>query len=443
MSSWIIPSGFTLGILIVTLFLRWLLYNRFRMWASRTKSCWDDIIIKYTRLASLFWCFWLAIFSGQQIAVLPSYWQNIAYKTVPVLFVALGIFTGVVIVLGLIKWYRTEICPTTAGMLDDYIMAVLAIGVPVIAGILGTILILGMLGYENLVVNQWLGEHGGRLALLAVLGVGLLLMTVLVIPRFINSAVGKARGGQTEEEVKKRAETLSGVITTTVQVIIIVVFAFMILSEIGLNIAPMLAGVSVVGIAIGFGAQSLVKDIIAGMFIIMENQYRKGDVAKIADVSGVVEDINLRRTVLRDMDGVTHVIPNGEIRVASNYTKEYSRVNLNIAVSYDTDLDRAMAVINRVGKELAEDPKWRSSIVTPPQALRVDKLGDSGIEIKVVGDTKPMRQWDVTGELRLRLKREFDKERIEIPWPHTKVFFGNALQHTGQKDSKPTEDGVK
>jgi small-conductance mechanosensitive channel len=129
--------------------------------------------------------------------------------------------------------------------------------------------------------------------------------------------------------------------------------------------------------------------------------------------------------MLRDVDRINHIVPNGKIRVASNYTKQWSRVNLNISVSYDTDLEKAMAIINRVGKELAEDPQWASSIMTPPKALRVDKLGDSGVEIKVLGETKPIRQWDVMGEFRLRLKKAFDKEGIEIPWPHIKVYFGN------------------
>src|SRR4030043_1754813 len=155
----------------------------------------------------------------------------------------------------------------------------------------------------------------------------------------------------------------------------------MLLSEVGINIAPVLAGVGIIGLAIGFGAQSLVKDIISGLFILIENQYRKGDVVKIADVSGLVEDINLRRTVLRDLDGIVHVVPNGEIRVASNLTKEWSRVNMNVSVSYGEDLDRVIAVINRGGRELAEDPEWAPSILTPPRALGGDNLGGSGSEI--------------------------------------------------------------
>ena len=141
----------------------------------------------------------------------------------------------------------------------------------------------------------------------------------------------------------------------------------------------------------------------------------------------MVEEITLRKTVLRDLDGAVHHVPNGEIRVASNYTRKFSRVNLNISVAYDTDLDRAMSVINRVGQELAADEYWGKLILRPPQALRVDKLGDSGIEIKILGDVKPVEQWAVTGELRLRLKKAFDAEGIEIPWPHTKVYFGSAM----------------
>ncbi|HUW44266.1 MAG TPA: mechanosensitive ion channel domain-containing protein, partial [Dehalococcoidia bacterium] len=178
----------------------------------------------------------------------------------------------------------------------------------------------------------------------------------------------------------------------------------------------------------------LIRDLIAGMFIIMENQYRVGDVARVADVAGLVEEVTLRKTVLRDLDGIVHHVPNGEIRVASNFTRHFARVNLNVSVAYGTDLDHAISVINRVGKELAEDAKWRKVIKSPPQALRVDNLGDSGIDIKILGDVKPMEQWAVMGELRLRLKKAFDAEGIEIPWPHTKVYFGNPLPDFPRKE---------
>jgi small-conductance mechanosensitive channel len=163
------------------------------------------------------------------------------------------------------------------------------------------------------------------------------------------------------------------------------------------------------------------------VFIILENQYRVGDVVTVASISGLVEQINLRRTVLRDLDGIVHTVPNGEIRVASNFTKEWSRVNLNISVSYGTDLDHAIAIINRVCQEMAQEPQWAPLIIKTPQVLRVDNLGDSGIDLKILGDTKPIRQWEIMGEIRKRVKKTFDEEGIEIPWPHTKVFFGNPI----------------
>jgi moderate conductance mechanosensitive channel len=272
-------------------------------------------------------------------------------------------------------------------------------------------------------------EHGWRIALIVVLSVAIVAAAGRFIPRLVASSMAR-RTGESEQEHKKRADTLSRVLVNAGQVVVILIAAFMLLAELEINIAPILAGVGVAGIAIGFGAQSLIKDLIAGLFIILENQYRVGDVVRISDVAGLVEDINLRRTVLRDINGIAHVVPNGEIRVASNLTKEWARVNLNVSVAYSEDLDHVISVINRVGNELANDPVWAPSILTPPQALRVDKLADSGIEIKILGDTKAMQQWSVMGELRRRLKKAFDEEGIEIPWPHTKVYFGNS-PHAG------------
>jgi len=142
----------------------------------------------------------------------------------------------------------------------------------------------------------------------------------------------------------------------------------------------------------------------------------------------------LRKTVLRDLDGIVHYVPNGEIRTASNFTRHFARVNLDVPVAYDTDLNHAISVINRVGKALAEDENWRKVIKSPPQVLRVNNLGDSGIDIKILGDVEPMQQWAVMGELRLRLKKAFDAEGIEIPWPHTKVYFGNPLPDFPKKE---------
>lgn len=283
-------------------------------------------------------------------------------------------------------------------------------------------------------VVNWLVSHGVRI--LIVLAVGGLLWLGLnkFLPPIVRSAVARTKYKESKEGMEKRMNTLLSIFKGVGRVFIVVLAIMMVLSEVGVPIAPVLAGFGIVGIAIGFGAQYVIRDIISGIFIILENQYRVGDVARVADISGLVEEVTLRKTVLRDLDGIVHHVPNGEIRVASNFTRHFARVNLDVRVAYRTDLDHAISVINRVGQELAEDENWRQVIKSPPQALRVNKFDDSGIDIKIVGDVKPMQQWAVMGQLRLRLKKAFDAEGIEIPWPHTKVYFGNPLPHSPEKE---------
>jgi len=283
-------------------------------------------------------------------------------------------------------------------------------------------------------VVNWMIEHGIRILIIVVVGAVLWFALNKFLPPIVRRAVARTKYKESKEGIEKRANTLLSIFKGVGRVFIVIIGIMMVLSEVGLAITPVLAGFGIVGIAIGFGAQYLIRDLIAGTFIILENQYRVGDVARVADIAGVVEEVTLRKTVLRDLDGIVHHVPNGEIRVASNFTRHYARVNLNVSVGYGTDLDHAISVINRVGKELAEDENWRNVIKSPPQVLRVDNLGDSGIDIKILGDVKPMQQWAVMGELRLRLKKAFDAEGIEIPWPHTKVYFGNPLPDFPKKE---------
>jgi len=282
-------------------------------------------------------------------------------------------------------------------------------------------------------VVTWLIDHGIRILIIVVVGVVLWFALNKFLPPIVGRLMATTKG-ESKEGIKKRKDTLVGVLTGVGRVFIVIVAIMMVLDEAGVPIASVLVGLGIAGLAIGFGAQYLIRDLIAGMFIILENQYRVGDVARVADVAGLVEEVTLRKTVLRDLDGIVHHVPNGEIRIASNFTRHYARVNLNVSVAYDTDLDHAISVVNRVGKELAEDAKWRKVIKSPPQALRVDNLGDSGIDIKILGDVKPMEQWAVMGELRLRIKKAFDAEGIEIPWPHTKVYFGSPLPDFPKKE---------
>jgi small-conductance mechanosensitive channel len=275
-------------------------------------------------------------------------------------------------------------------------------------------------------VVNWLLEHGTRILLIIAISVTLYYLLRHFVPIMVKRTVSRTMAGKSKTAIKKRTDTLSSVFIETGMVLVGIIGIFMIISELGINIAPALAGLGIAGIAVGFGAQSLVKDVFNGTLILLENQYGIGDVVQIAGISGLVEDITLRRTVLRDLDGIVHSIPNSEIGVASNYTKEWSRVNMNISVGYGEDLDHVIEVINRVGKEMAKDPDWAPRILKAPEVLRVDDFGDSGIAIKILGDTKPLAQWDVMGELRLRLKKVFDKEGIEIPWTTIKLFFGQA-----------------
>ncbi len=274
---------------------------------------------------------------------------------------------------------------------------------------------------------DWFMTHGIRILVLILIFLVLYLVARHFIPLLVKRVVSRRMAGVSETEIKKRVDTISSVLVSICGIVIAIIAVLTILPEFGVNITALIAGLGIAGLAFAFGAQRLIRDLIGGMFILFEDQYRVGDVVNVAGIGGLVEEIGLRRTVLRDLDGVVHSVSNGAIEVASNSTRVFSRVNLNISVGYGESLDRVIEVTNRVCQEMAEDPKWKADFVTTPKVLRVDNLGDSGIDIKIMGDTKPSRHWDVMGELRLRIKRTFDEEGIEIPWPHTKVYFGNNL----------------
>src|SRR3989344_1773813 len=229
----------------------------------------------------------------------------------------------------------------------------------------------------------------------------------------------------TKEAEKKREDTLIRIFTVSLGILIWLMAALMILQELGIAIGPLLAAAGIAGLAFGFGGQYLIRDLISGLFIILENQYRLGDVACFDGTCGLVEDISMRMTTLRDLDGIVHHVPHGEIKRASNLSKYYARVNLNIGIAYNSDLEKVIGVVNRVGKELAEDVQWKEFITKPPQFLRVDDFADSAIIIKILVETKPIKQWDVAGELRKRLKIAFDKENIEIPFPQRVIHSAN------------------
>jgi small conductance mechanosensitive channel len=253
----------------------------------------------------------------------------------------------------------------------------------------------------------------------------------------------QVEGSLTASDLERRVTTLQRLAVRITGALIGLIALLMILDQFDISIGPAVAGLGVAGIAVGFGAQTLIRDWLAGVFVILENQYSAGDVVRISGVEGVVEDFSLRRTALRDLDGTVHTVPNGSIVVASNLTRGWARVNLDIQVAYDTDIDRATEVIDTVGRSLTEDPGWRDRVIEAPSVQRVSALGDSAVTLKVLGQVPPAEQWAVAGELRKRILAAFAAEGIEIPYPHqvmvTRERGGAAVSARGPEATEPPE----
>lgn len=227
-------------------------------------------------------------------------------------------------------------------------------------------------------------------------------------------------------EVEKRISTLANIFKRGVAVAVAVFAGIMILSELGFDIKPILAGAGIVGLAVGFGAQNLVRDIISGLFYTFENRIRVGDVAIINGTGGLVEQVNLRTTVLRGLDGTIHVFPNGAINTLSNMTYEFSYYLFDVGVAYKEDTDRVISVLKEVGDQIMQEEEYRTAILAPLEILGVDKFGDSAVVIKARIKTLPIKQWLVGREMNRRIKKRFDELGIEIPFPHRSFYFGEA-----------------
>jgi small conductance mechanosensitive channel len=252
----------------------------------------------------------------------------------------------------------------------------------------------------------------------------------------------ETEGPLTASDLERRVNTLQRLAVRITAGLIGLVALLMILDQFDISIGPAVAGLGVAGIAVGFGAQTLIRDWLAGVFVILENQYSAGDVVRISGVEGVVEDFSLRRTTLRDLDGTVHTVPNGSIVVASNLTRGWARVNMDIQVAYDTDIDRATAVIDSVGRSLTDDPAWRDRVIEAPSVQRVSALGDSAVSLKVLGQVPPAEQWAVAGELRKRILAAFAAEGIEIPFPHQVMVTrerGAGAAARGPEATEPPE----
>ena len=271
---------------------------------------------------------------------------------------------------------------------------------------------------------SWLKVHGLRIAIVFILSIILIRVVNSLVARLVRKIISRD-SFVSEEEEKKREDTIIKILHRLSHILIWFGFVFFLLQEFGIPIAPLLTGAGILGMAVGFGAQSLVRDFITGLFIVTENQFRIGDVVCIGDYCGVVEDMTLRITKLREMDGTIHYIPNSEIRVASNKSKDFSKIDIKIGVAYHTDIDHLEKVINSIGEEIKRHQEYGKFVIETPHFLRIDEFGDSAIIVRIIGTVYPKKQYLIEGELNRIIKQRFEEEGIEIPYPTRTVVLQN------------------
>jgi len=278
---------------------------------------------------------------------------------------------------------------------------------------------------ENYLHNasNWLLTSGLQIVLILILMV-VALKFIHTITKRLSEKLSKTK----DDEFKKRADTLSSIIRYLVSIGIIIIVAIMILGELGVEIGPILAAAGIIGLAVGFGAQHLVQDIISGFFILLEDQIRVGDVVQIADKGGLVEKITLRMIILRDAAGNVHYVRNGQINVITNMIKEYSRYVFEVGVAYREDIDEVIEVIKEVDEALRSDPEYKDDILESIEIMGLDKFADSALIIKARTKTKPIKQWRVGRAFNRLLKKKFDERNIEIPFPHVTLYMGQDKQ---------------
>ncbi|MBC8317117.1 MAG: mechanosensitive ion channel family protein [Desulfobulbaceae bacterium] len=256
-----------------------------------------------------------------------------------------------------------------------------------------------------------------------------------MIPRVIITCIPKVQE-ESREHIAIRTKAMAYVFIKIIAILIWTIGFVMVLGVLKVDTSALLATLGIASLGIGFAIQNIIRDYIQGFFIVIEDWYRIGDWITIAGMEGEVEDISPRRTVLREINGTMHVIPNSQIPFASNQTRDWARINLYVTVAYKEDISHVYQILNSVCDELKDDPDFGTNLTSTPSAMRVSDLGDHGVDICIRGYTKPGEQWGLTGELRKRIKNRFDQEGIEIPWPHTKVYFGNM------PEIDPAERGI-
>jgi small-conductance mechanosensitive channel len=268
---------------------------------------------------------------------------------------------------------------------------------------------------------DWIVTSGPRVVLILVLMVVGIKFARVAAHRLFGFV---SRYRKMDDEYRKRADTLSRIIAYLLGAVVVVLAVLMILTELKIPIGPILASAGIAGLAVGFGAQHLVQDVISGFFILLDDQIRVGDVVQIADKGGLVEQVNLRIVVLRDLAGNVHYIRNGQINVVTNMTKEYSRYVFDVGVAYRENVDEVIEVLRQVDEGLRNDPAFGPDILEPIEILGLDQFADSAVIVKARTKTRPIKQWGVAREFNRRLKKVFDERGIEIPFPHMTLYMG-------------------
>ena len=290
--------------------------------------------------------------------------------------------------------------------------------------------------WNNLAVplTDWFLNSGLRILLV--------IAVAFFVERLVNTALKKFENVLTSQEYvnvqenKKRVHTLLGILRKIVRVSTFVIAVIIILNEVGIDIRPIITAAGIGGLALGFGAQSLVKDVISGFFMLLENQIRIGDIVSLNGTSGEVVSLNLRTTMLRDMSGVVHIFPNGSITSVSNMTKDWSGYLIDLEISYREDIDYVVGILNKIGDNLSKDPEFKQLILAPLEVLGVDNFNPSGVIIKLMIKTVPLHQWKIGRELRKRIKNTFDQLGIEIPYQHITLYWGKAGEPLPTKTGK-------
>jgi small conductance mechanosensitive channel len=280
----------------------------------------------------------------------------------------------------------------------------------------------------NQMVN-WIVNEGPAIIILLILLFVTLKLLYISIGRLNKLLINRATKSESldTQEASKRINTLLNILKGIGKILIWSIFLMILLKKFNIDVGPILAGAGILGLAVGFGAQELVRDIISGFFILLENQVRAGDVAIINGTGGLVEKIEMRTMTLRDFSGVVHVFQNGKINTLANMTKEWSAIVFDIGVAYKENIDQVIKIMQQVGETMINEEDYKEVIREPLEIFGLDKFGDSAIVIKARLKTTPGEQWRLGREYRKRLKVAFDKEGIEIPFPHTTVYWGEKI----------------